>query len=130
MDKTYDVHGSNGVWIRWIISVILGLGSVGTALFCLGQWTLGVNSEIIALKTFDTNMTQRMSAAEKTLNDGMTMRIILQQDVKYIKDGLDDNARKLDEVMKAINSHINNTHPSASFNDNEYNQELSLPKIN
>jgi hypothetical protein len=105
-DKQHDVFTNNGVWIRWLISVVLGLGSIGTALFYLGRWTQSVNSEIVALQKSDTIIVGRLDIVEKTIGEGMTMRIKLQKDVEYIKEKVDCTITKQDKVIDLINQHI------------------------
>jgi hypothetical protein len=106
MSERHEVFANNGVWIRWLVSVLLGLGSVGTTLFYLGQWTQTVNSEIESLQKQDVVIIGRLEVAERTLADGMTLRVKLQKDVEYIREKVDKSDAKLDKAIDLLNSHI------------------------
>jgi hypothetical protein len=104
--KAHEVFTENGVWVRWLISVVLGLGSVGTSLFFLGQWTKGVQSDITALQREDVIIVGRLDVVEKTIGEGMTIRIKLQKDVEYIREKVDKSELKQDKVIDLLNAHM------------------------
>lgn len=95
-----DVFSNSGVWVRWLISVILGLGSVGTGLFYLGRWTQNVNSQIIALVKQDDSTSERIKKIEDSGSAPLQMRVMsLEKDYGTIMLSLADNTKAHEKIL-------------------------------
>jgi len=102
-----NVFDNNGVWIRWLVSVLISLSAVGTMLFYMGKWTEGIDSKIEAIIKDGTLTSVRVTKLEMEGSPTIQKQVlILGGDMSYIKKALEDNGISHKEIimeMKILN---------------------------
>jgi len=100
MTDKNDVFSTNGIWIRWLISVLLGLGTAFYFSYQMGVWTKGVESEITALKKQDSEFDKRVVKIETEGSVTLQKQVLsLTNNMSYINIALQENAKAHGEIL-------------------------------